>query len=80
MYKKIHTENNPTGSDRFVRHVFSLIDKPQVALIHYMGDESEFVPFPHGNNKNGDKNYTQTCPSVLQGMNDQVEYDRPGNV
>ena len=80
MYNKIHTENNPTGSDRFVRHVYSLIDKPQVALIHYMGDESEFVPFPHGNNKNGDKNYTRTCPSVLQGMRDQVENDRPGNV
>ena len=45
-YYKVHTENNSTGSDRFVRHIYSLIDKPKIALIHYMGDESEFVPNP----------------------------------
>ena len=79
LYNKIHTAEHPNGSDKFLRHVYSLIDMPQMYLIH-IGDESEFKPFPHGKSMNDNKNYTRTCPSVLQVIRDQVENDRPGNV
>ena len=34
-------------------------------LIHYVGDESLFQSFSHGNSKKNNKNFTPTLPSVL---------------
>ena len=60
----------PSGYDkRFKRQVFFLLKEKQpqkAVLIHYLGDESIAVNFPHGNSKgDNDQVFHRTCPSVL---------------
>ena len=60
----------PNGNDNhFKKHAYFLLDFDKaevvnVVLIHYVGDESIAVDFPHGNSKSG-MNFYRTCPSVL---------------
>ena len=72
----------PTGNDkRFKRLAYFLLDvkcKPtNLLLLHYLGDESIAVSFPHGNSKRNHHHF-RTCPSVLA-KNDDLG-DLPGNV
>ena len=73
----------PTGHNKGFRRqaLFLLHDKqPQKAvLLHYLGDESVAVDYPHGNCK-GDSNqvFRCTCPSVLADLSST--HDLPSNV
>ena len=73
----------PSGYDkRFKRQVFFLLKEkqPQKAmLIHYLGDESIAVNFPHGNSKgDNDQVFHRTYPSVLADLT-SIQ-DLPSNV
>lgn len=51
----------------FQRHGWWLVENPHIVLVHYTGDETEYVPSPHGNSKiNLQKEFVRTCPSVLK--------------
>ena len=52
---------------RFKRHAYFLLDpkRQNKVLIHYVGDESVAVDFPHGTSKSGNHIYRRTCPSTL---------------
>ena len=56
-----------SGHDhRFKRLVFfQLNDNQKAVVIHYLGDESIAVDFPHGNSKYNHV-FKRTCPSVLK--------------
>ena len=71
----------PTGNDnRFKRHAYILLDAPEnLLLLHYVGDETIQVDFPHGNSKLS-RNFYRTCPSVLRGIADSKFKDLPGNI
>ena len=46
-----------------------MIANPHIVLVHYLGDESEYTPTPHGNCKSeGAKEFIRTCPSVLKSI------------
>ena len=49
LYSKIHRSGNPRGSNQFVRHGYSLLERSELYLIHYIGDESAFQPSTRGN-------------------------------
>ena len=54
------------GCEDFIRRAYFIKDSP-FKLVHYVGDESKYVPRPHGNQKDqrhGD--YRRTLPSVLR--------------
>lgn len=54
------------GSSGFQRVSFRLTTKSPFVLVHYIGDESIYVPKPHGNQKsNVVRNFVSTMPSVL---------------
>ena len=80
MYFKVFQEGTNNGSEKFQKHAYVLIDKPQFHLIHYIGDECEFRPVPHGNGKTDSRPYTRTCPSVLTKIKRQVDTESSGNV
>ena len=54
------------GKDKsFKRLAYSLLDNTNnLTLVHYLGDHSIAVQFPHGNSKQS-KVYYRTCPSLL---------------
>lgn len=55
-----------TFSDDFQKHIVESLDEDNnFAIIHYLGDETAFIPFPHGNCKRGTA-FRRTCPSVLE--------------
>ena len=54
------------GCEDFIRRAYFIKDSP-FNLVHYVGDESKYIPRPHGNQKDqqhGD--YRRTLPSVLR--------------
>ena len=54
------------GCEDFIRRAYFINDSP-FKLVHYVGDESKYIPRPHGNQKDqqhGD--YRRTLPSVLR--------------
>ena len=70
-----------SGRDlRFKRHAYFLLNptKKNKVLIHYVGDESVAVDFPHGNSKSGNHAYCRTCPSTLNQL--ASDPDLPSNV
>jgi hypothetical protein len=62
-YYWLHCKNGRTNG--FQKHVYQLVDKKLPLLIHYIGDESLFQSFSHGNSKKNNKNFMPTLPSVL---------------
>lgn len=71
VVKKVYHKLGKTQT--FQRHGWYLVDNPHIVLIHYLGDESEYVPTPHGNAKTDDKEYIRTCPSVLKNISDSTK-------
>lgn len=72
----------PSGRDlRFKRHAYFTLDAQQkrgnTVLLHYVGNESIIVDYPHGNAKHN-HNYYRTCPSVLSDLSSI--HDLPSNV
>ena len=66
--KRYYLNVTPDGkSSKFIRHSYSpLNEKENYVLIHYIGDHTTAVQFPHGNSKKKqEKPFIRTCPSVL---------------
>ena len=53
------------GTKDFQMRTYVDSRQPGVALVHFIGDETLAVDFPHGNSKTGDV-YVRTAPSVLR--------------
>ena len=67
VIKKSYHKLSKTSS--FQRHGWWMIANPHIVLVHYLGDESEYTPTPHGNCKSeGAKEFIRTCPSVLKSI------------
>ena len=49
----------------FTRTASYLICNEHLVLLHYLGDESEYIPRSHGNRKKDFREHVRTCPSVL---------------
>lgn len=64
----------------FRRHAYTLIDDVNghvhKTLIHYLGDHTSAIDFPHGNAKH-EKIHVRTCPSTLQAISN--DFDIPSN-
>lgn len=79
--KRYYVNVIPDGkSSKFVRHSYTpLSEKENYVLIHYIGDHTTAVRFPHGNCKNKQqKPFVRTCPSILSTAKNTV--DSPANV
>ena len=82
--KKLHFHTVlPSGySKEFKRQAFFDLQgkqPPKAVLIHYLGDESVALDFPHGNIKgNNSRVFSRTCPSVLADLSSMQ--DLPSNV
>lgn len=79
--KRYYLNVTPDGkSSEFVRHSYTPLNKKEnYVLIHYIGDHTRAVQFPHGNCKTKQqKPFIRTCPSVLRAAKNTVE--SPANV
>ena len=54
----------------FKREVYNLKDNDELKLVHYVGDHSLVVDFPHRNSKRTTGSYAMTLPSTLKSIND----------
>ena len=59
----------PSGNDkRFKRYAYFSVDTSiDLIILHYVGDESIVIDFPHGNSHHCQP-YYRTCPSVLENL------------
>ena len=46
-------------------------------LVEYLGDETKYVPRPHGNQKDPHGDYRRTLPSILRQMEKQTHTKNP---
>ena len=70
------------GDSGFTRSAYIFKDKldwPYV-VIHYRGDESVFVPRPHGLSVINTRPHERTCPSILSAMKPKVLQNSCGKV
>ena len=79
--KSYFQTDTPNGlSKQFTKHAYQLItpaDANNVALIHYIGNESHAIYFPHGNtSQESEKAHVRTCPSVLDSLQESYQHDR----
>ena len=72
MYYKLMNQNS--ADERLKKHVFKMENDENLnlILIQYIGDETIFVPQPHGNNKKRKNEYVRTKPSVLNKTKDHT--------
>jgi len=69
-YFQADTPNGPCKE--FVKHSYELIPPNGYVLIHYLGNETAACGFAHRNSKHHlDRQYTRTCPSVLQSIENE---------
>ena len=70
------------GDSGFTRSAYIFKDKPDwpYVVIHYRGDESVFVPRPHGLSVTNTRPHERTCPSVLSAMKPKVLQNSCGKV
>lgn len=54
-----------TYTDEFQKLILEPIDQNRYCVLQYVGNESVFTPFPHGNNRKGTGAFRRTCPSVI---------------
>ena len=82
VIRKIYFYNvRPAGGKNilFKRHVYTLLNGPSYGtLLHYLGDDTTAIQFPHGNRKRDNKSHFRTCPSVLKRVSEAN--DTPANV
>ena len=55
------------GEDSSFRRFSYSLPGDNRTLVHYLGDNSDLLPFPHGNSTS-DQQYVRTCPSVLKAI------------
>ena len=78
--KSYFQTDTPNGlSKQFTKHAYQLItpaDANNIALIHYIGNESHAIDFPHGNtSQESEKAHVRTCPSVLDSLQESYQHD-----
>ena len=62
------SKGDSVGNNKFVRRMYVLKDSPvHYRIIHYIGDETVYVPHVHGNSKEGGE-YRRTLPSTIQAI------------
>jgi len=64
------------GCDDFVRRVYFKKDST-FKLVQYLGDETKYVPCPHGNQKDPHGDYRRTLQSILRKMEKQTHTKNP---
>ena len=73
--KTYFVADTPNGPCReFTKHSYKPIPSNGYVLIHYLGNETAHATcgFTHGNSKHHlDRQYTHTCPSVLQSIKNE---------
>ena len=69
----------PSGNDkRFKRYAYFPVDTSidliiDLIILHYFGDESIVIDFPHGNSHHCQLYYC-TCPLYWKNLNEEVEF------
>ena len=49
-----------------------------ITIIHYIGDETVTVPFPHRNSTKSSHHHIRTCPSYLSKCAEECKIMKPG--
>ena len=78
--KSYFQTDTPNGLSRqFTKHAYQLItsaDTNNIALVHYIGNESHAIDFPHGNtSQESEKVHVRTRPSVLDSLQESYQRD-----
>ena len=81
-YNVSRYSNDQTGDTNFSKFAYYFKDKPEwhFVLIHYLGDETVFVPRPHGGSVNNTRPHERTCSSVLEELKSKVIKNSTGQV
>ena len=75
LYFLADTPSGPCSS--FQTHAYQLIDSKALTDIHYVGDESAAVDFPHRSAKGESKrNFVRTCKSYLQDCEEKCRHNK----
>ena len=68
-YYKMSLKNHykkKTCSNKCSKNTYVSLNKPNLVLVHYSGDENQYVPKCHGNKKiSQERPYKRTCPSTI---------------
>ena len=67
-------------SAKFKKYISYLSTEPLMQAVEYIGDESLYVPLPHGNSKDKDTEFVRTAPSVMNEIKQSVKHNSAGNV
>ena len=70
-------DSGEKGSREFKKSACFLLKRPNIILVHYMGDEKVFTPRKHGNRKKGDVIFERTCPSVIEAIKSTIVQENP---
>ena len=70
------------GDSNFKKYVYIFKDKPDwpYVLIHYHGDETSFIPRPHGNSVTNTRPHERTAGSVVSKLKSKVMQNPAGKV
>lgn len=76
--KKNYLLSTPDGNiDGFRKEAYMKVDDPTLVLVHYMGDESLIVDYPHGNSKHTKRNYIMSKPSTIIELAEKLDHRDP---
>jgi hypothetical protein len=77
IYKSyFHLQNGQEAVSEFSRHVYTIPNTLCPVLIHYIGDESLYVPSAHGNSNVGQV-FVTTKKSTLTQLTQQLTSSNP---
>ena len=75
---KTEDENGKPGISReFKKTYYELCGQTNFIIVHYQGDEKQYVPMIHGNRKSGHQEFIRTNPSVLQKIKETISNAKP---
>ena len=68
-------------SNKFRKKEYYFVDESlrKFVLVHYVGDETIYVPHSHGNSKTSKKIYKRTCPSLIAKIKHMTEISKPAD-
>ena len=70
-----------TCSNKCSKNTYVSLNKRNLVLVHYSGDENQYVPKCHGNKKiSQERPYKRTCPSTIASIKEQVVNEYPAKV
>ena len=68
-------------SREFKRHAYQKLDKSSnITIIHYIGDHTVAVPFPHRKSTKCSQSHIRTCPSYISKLTEECKITKPGVV